>query len=483
MSGLMSRGVILAVSRLSNFAILVLSPLLLVRILDIESYGSYQEFMVYATLFVMICGFGIDSSLAYFLPRYPNLERQFVSQNSALVLIFSSACLSVFLVAHDLFLKIASYDFTLPLAAYVFCYVNLNWPEFYWIAKRRTDLVLYYSAGRLIARVAVLLVVAYVTRDVMTIIWSLVCVEAVRLIVVAIYMLRADLLVLAPDWDRIKEQIQFVSPIGLAGLLQQTSRNIGKLFVGSVLGPIALAYYAVASYMLPIVRVVRSSIADVVFPELVRAGNNPQAALRLWQRSNIVFCFLLFPPFVLLTHYAELFVTTLFTDEYLPAVPVLQVYALWLLRRCFTMDVLLRTRGKSGFMLTGTVLSTAINVILMIAMYQWLGLIGPAIAYVIAEFALEGYYAFLVSKEFKLSFATIIDWHSVWRVTAGCLAGIPVLIAGAYLPGPELITAALSSLAFVAISWLVAYHLGVTDIGRVTSFVLSTILRRRRPVQ
>ncbi len=473
MSGLMSRGVVLTASRLSNFAILLLSPLLLVRILDIESYGRYQEFMIYATLFVMICGFGIDSSLTYFLPRYPNQKRQFVSQNSALILVYSSTCISLFLFARKPFLEIASYDFTLPLAAYVFCFVNLNWLEYYWIVKRRTDLVLYYSAGRLFVRVTVLLVVAYMTRDVETILWSLVYVEASRLFVVAAYLLRTNLLTFAMDWARIREQLRFVGPIGLAGILQQASRNIGKLFVGSVLGPVALAYYAVASYILPIVMVIRGSIADVIFPELVRAKDDPQVALRLWQRSNVVFCFLLFPLFVLLMHYAELFVTTLFTDEYLPAVPVFQVYALWLLRRCFTMDVLLRTRGKSGFMLTGTGLSFAINLTLMVALYRWLGLIGPAVAYVGAEILLEIYYATLVKKEFKLNIGTLVDWRGILRVGAGCLAGIPLLIAAEYIPGPELVRAAVASLAFVVVCWLVAYRLGVTDIGRIARFALS----------
>ena len=479
MSGLMSRGVILTASRLSNFAVLVFSPLLLVRILDVEGYGNYQEFMVYATLFVTICGFGIDSSLTYFLPRYPNQERLFVSQNSILILVYSSACLSLFLLARQPFLSIASYDFAIPLAAYVFCFVNLNWLEYYWIARRRADLVLYYSAGRLLARVSVLLIVAYATNDIYSIIWSLVCVEALRLVIVAALLLRARLLKWSLDRDRLLEQIRFVSPIGLAGLLQQTSRNIGKLFVGSVLGPVALAYYAVASYVLPIVQVIRGSIADVIFPEMVRERDDPDRALQLWQRTNIVFCSLLFPPFVLMTHYAELFVTTLFTEDYLPAVPVFQVYLLWLIRRCFTTDVLLRTRGKSAFMLTGTATSIAVNLGLMVLFYQWFGLIGPAVAYIGAEFLLELYYVTLVKKELNVSINRLVDWQKIVYVGSGCVAGLPLLVAAKYLPGPELVSAVSASLAYVAVSWLIAYHLGVKDIGRIAMFALSVVRRPR----
>lgn len=481
MSGLMSRGAILTASRLSNFAILMLSPLLLVRILDVASYGRLQEFMIYATLFASICGFRIDASLTYFLPRYPDQERQFVSQNSALILIFSSACIALFLFARKPFLEIATYDFVFPLAAYVFCFVNLNWLEYYWIAKRRTDLVLYYSAGRLLVRVAVLLSVAYLTRDVEAILWSLIGVEALRLFLVAAYLLRANLLTVDLNWARTKEQMRFAGPVGSSGLLQQASRDIGKLFIGSVMGPGALALYAVASYLLPAVRVMIGSITDVVFPEMVRVKNDPKSALRLWQRSNVVFCFLLFPPFVLLTYHAELFVTTLFTDEYLPAVPVFQVYALWLLRRCFSTDVLLRSRGKTAFMLAGTGLSVAINLTLMVVLYRWFGLIGPAVAYIAGEILLEIYYAALVKKEFGLSIATLVDWTGIFRVGVGCLAGIPLLIVADRVPGPELLRAAMASFAFIVVCWLVAYRLGVVDIGRVVGFALSPVRRSTPP--
>ena len=420
MSGLMSRGAILTASRLSDIAILMLGPLFLVRILDVESYGKYQEFMIYATLLISICGFGIDASLTYFLPRYPHEERKFVSQTSILILVYSSACIGLLIFARQPFLEIASYDYVLPMAAYVFCFVNLNWLEYYWIAKRRPDLVLYYSAGRLMVRVTVLLFVAYLTRDVKTILWSLVGVEALRLSLVAAYLLRAKLLTVAMDLARTKEQVRFAGPVGLAGLIQQASRNIGKLFVGSILGPAALAFYAVASYLLPVVRAVIGSIWAVVFPELVRVRDDPDGALRLWQRSNVVFCALLFPSFVLLIYYAELFVTTLFTDKYVAAIPVFQIYAFWLLRRCFNTDVLLRTRGKTGFMLTGSAMSVVINLALMIVLYRWLGLIGPAVAFIAAEILLELYYATLVMREFGLNVAKLVEWGGVsasvaWR--------------------------------------------------------------------
>jgi hypothetical protein len=151
-----------------------------------------------------------DTSLTYFLPKHPDRERLFVSQTTLLILVFSSLCLLAVLAARPLFLAVTSFDFVLPLVTYVFFFANLNWVEYYWLAKRRTDLVLYYSAARLFARVAVLLTVAYLTRDVMIIIWSMVCVEALRFVLVAFFAARAGLLnVLITDQDTMTSGAPF----------------------------------------------------------------------------------------------------------------------------------------------------------------------------------------------------------------------------------------------------------------------------------
>lgn len=475
MSSLISRGAVLTASRLSNFGILLLSPLILVRILDVDSYGQYREFMIYAMIFISFCSFAFDSCLTYFIPKFPDREIAFVSQSSVLILIISASVLALLFLLRPYFQAITNYDFTVPLAAYVFCFVNLNWLEYYWIAKRRTDLVLYYSAIRLLVRIGTLVLVAYLTRDLTLIIWSIVGVEAVRLLIVAACLLRVRMFTFHWRASELKEQIRFASPIGLARVVQHASRDIGKLFIGSLLGPAALAYYAVGGYLLPFVRMTRSSIADVVFPELVRTRHRPEGMVRLWQRSNVMYCVLLFPAFVVFWHYAELIVETLFTKAYLVAVPIFQVHLLYLLRRCFNMDVLLRTRGKTGFVLTGTVLSLALNTVLMVLFYRLLGFIGPAVAFVVSEVLLEIYYGSRLMREMKLSPAQLVDWAGVWKVSAGCLAGLPALLLADMLPGPELLRASLSGLAFVAICWGVAFRLGVADIGRLVSFALTRL--------
>ena len=57
MSSFISRGAVLASARLLNQALALLSPLLLVRLLDIVEYGRYRQFMSVAMLVTSIGGF------------------------------------------------------------------------------------------------------------------------------------------------------------------------------------------------------------------------------------------------------------------------------------------------------------------------------------------------------------------------------------------------------------------------------------------
>jgi O-antigen/teichoic acid export membrane protein len=441
------------------------------------AYGQYQEFTIYAVLLTGVCSLAVDSSLTYFLPRFPDRERSFVLQTSVITLVISSIGVVALLLFRPLFLRLTTYDFTFPLAAYVFFFVNLGWLEYYWIAKRRARAVLYYSAIRLILRVLVLLGAAYLTHDVLTIVWSMAAFEALRVLWAFIYCARRGLFRGELGWPGVVEQLRFSAPIGTASLLQNAGRNIGKIFISGTLGPVALAYYAIGSYLIPIIRLMRSGISDAIYPELVAAQDQRGVAVRLWQRVNVLNCVMFFPAFVVLLFYAEEIIATMFTQEYLPAVPVFCVFAFFLLRRCFNTDVLLRTAGRTGFMLWGTIGSLVLNMLLIVALSGPLGMIGPAVAFLLAEIALESFYATRMSRMLGLSLASFADWPSIARVAASCLLALPILVGFEYLPGPEIVRAIVAATLYFSAVFLIAYRLGVADIGRVAGFAWSRFHR------
>jgi O-antigen/teichoic acid export membrane protein len=185
-----------------------------------------------------------------------------------------------------------------------------------------------------------------------------------------------------------------------------------------------------------------------------------------------------FPAFVLLVYYSKQIVTTLFTSAYLPAVAIFNVYAFFLLRRCFSTDSLLRTTGRTGFMLWGTIGALTTNILLILLLSRTMGMIGPAIAFIAAEVALELYYAQQARRVLKLSVANLADWGSIARIVAACVLAFPIPIGFSLLPGPELVRITVASPIYFTVVLLLAYRFGVTDVGRVVGYAWSRIRGR-----
>ena len=61
----------LASARLLNQALALLSPLLLVRLLESSEYGRYRQFMAIAMLITSLGGFALSANLNYLIARSP----------------------------------------------------------------------------------------------------------------------------------------------------------------------------------------------------------------------------------------------------------------------------------------------------------------------------------------------------------------------------------------------------------------------------
>ncbi|MGH8569907.1 MAG: hypothetical protein ACREXU_18360, partial [Gammaproteobacteria bacterium] len=106
MSSTISRFLVLAFARFTNYAILLVSPIVFVRILDQHAYGQYREFVVYALTLATVLGFSVKTSILYFIPKDPDNERKYVTQTA--LFIFASSVLGlgiVYATRHIVFTK------------------------------------------------------------------------------------------------------------------------------------------------------------------------------------------------------------------------------------------------------------------------------------------------------------------------------------------------------------------------------------------
>jgi O-antigen/teichoic acid export membrane protein len=413
-----------------NQGLLLISPMLLTRMLSVEEFGQYREFLLYATVLDVIAGYNISSSLLRFVAHQPEHRQQFVDQALYMMIVTSTLVLAATAVLNWMFDGALVGGYMLPLALYLFFYVNFDVWEHMWLAQRRVGAVWAYTAGRLLARMITVVTAAALTGSVQVIIWSLIALEAVRFVISLIVWARHRQRGEPRLESGLREQLRFVAPAGTAHVLISLNKQMGSLYVAKFLGPVGLAHYAIGTYLRPIITVLRSSLSDALLPEMASRHRSQQHAdsLLLWRRMTIVAGIMLIPSAVLLGRFADTIVVTLFSEEYRAAVPVFQICLFVLFREVFDFAVPLRAMNRTAPIMYSNMVSLVVNAILLTILLPTMGLLGAALAYVIAR-AIEGVYlGWQTAKACEVRARELIKWGDVGKVAlAAALASVTLI--------------------------------------------------------
>ena len=439
MSGLGNRTAILTLARLASYGLQLISPIFLVRLLTVEDFGRYREFLLYASILQAFAQFSINDSLLYCVPANPGSPWRLARQTTLLTL-----CSSLLVV-----LVLAALDgasgghlvngYLVPLVAYTLLSVNLDFWEYFWLANGKAKPVFFYSAGRLAVRVLVVVVTAAVTHDFRVVIWALVVLEGARFLSAAIAMLIFDRSrrepALREPW---RDQLRFCIPSGIASLLAMLNRNISNVIVARSLGAVALAQYAIGRFGEPVVSTVRNSVSAVILPEMVRkdrAGSERSpggAALALWQKATVVNTIMLFPIVVLVARYAEPLVTLVFGPNYVSAALIMQIYMLVVIRECFDFAPALRAVNRTRPLVESNVAGLLACTVAMLSLIPVAGLAGAMIAFVIASYIDVSWLAWRTVQAYGVSVSELLPWRSIAKTALAAAVASLIIVSSVW---------------------------------------------------
>jgi O-antigen/teichoic acid export membrane protein len=429
MAGLGNRAVALTLSRLANYGLMLIGPIIVVRLLSVHDFGRYREFLLYASL-LQVCGmFTIRDGLLYFIPAHPQSPWRIVRQ-TVLLTGLTSAITVLLLFAGDRLTGGALVgEYLAPLVAYTLFSVNLDFWEYFWISRHRPAAVFLYSAGRLLARLLVVVIAAALTHDVTIIVWSLVALEGVRLIGSGVVLFVLDKARHEPPIaDGWRDQLRFCIPSGVASLLATASRNLSNVVVAKTLGAGALALYTIGRFSEYVVLAARNSLTAVVLPEMVRRDRESTGdRLALWKQAIVVNTIFLFPVAVLLARYAEPLVVMLFGESYRSAAVLMQIYMFVVVRECFDFAPPLRALNRTGPLVTSNLAALVAGAVALVVLLPLAGLAGAMIAFVVATFVDAGYLCWRVCRLYGVRLRDILPWYTVAKAAlAAAVAGLVV---------------------------------------------------------
>jgi O-antigen/teichoic acid export membrane protein len=459
---------------------MLISPVILVRFLSVAQFGIYREFLMYGSILTSIAAFNINNSLMYFIPAHPGSAWRFVHQSTCLVAANSLLVIGLTAALNLVTNQAIVGQYMLPLAAYTFFFVNVDFWEYQWLSQRQPQRVLIYTVTRLAVRVAVVVTAAALSRGVDTIIWWLVGFEGVRMAASFIAWRLTSTPAGKPLPGSWRLQIMSCLPLGGSLILTTLLRNAGGLFVTKLIGAAALAQFTVGTYVAPIVVVLRNSISDALLPEMsARRVAEPGHALQLWQKSTVVFAMLLLPAAVLLIRFAKPLIVTLFSAAYSEAIPVFQLYALLLVRECADFGVLIRAVDRNQLLLRGNLLALAVNLALLAVLVPLLGLRGAVLAYLCARFAEGLFQLWQVSELFRIAMGKLLPLASILRVSAAAVLAFTVL-SGRFWDSVGLLGLVCGSLGYLTVFAVLLWLFRVPEARDVGARVLKLLMVRFR---
>jgi O-antigen/teichoic acid export membrane protein len=450
MRGMAHQAAILTVSRIANYGLMIISPVILVRFLTVVDFGRYREFLLYASLVQTAAYFGLSESLLYFVPLHTASMWRVVRETTLLTAYISLLIVGVVVALQLLIPGGVVGPYLVPVVLYVLLSVNLDWWESLWLATHRPVPVFVYTGARLLARMLVVVSVAIMTHNVWAIIWSLVMLEGLRFAGAFVAWTTADRSRLEPQiGDLRREQLRFCVPFGLATLLLLLSRNLGNVVIVKYLGVAALAWFTIGTYGEPIILALRDSISRVLLPQLVRRSQGD--ALRLWYRATIINCVLLFPTAAVVAWYAGPLIVKAFGPAYRPAIPVLQWYSLVIVRACFDFSPLLRAINKTRPFVPIGIAAMLANGVALAVLLPVTGIVGAAIGLCAANLVEVICLGFSVNRLYRCGLRGIVPWTAVAKVGLCAAAGAAVAFGVTFAWRASVLGAACGTLLYAVV--------------------------------
>jgi len=241
-----------------------------------------------------------------------------------------------------------------------------------------------------------------------------------------------------------KRILEYSLPITLTSTSANIDRNLDTILVGFFIGPMAVAFYTVGKQVISFIETPVSALGFSLSPsyESQRAQGNPDVAAKIYEEGMVHTLLLYIPASAGLIIISEPFVLLIFGEEYLGAVSVLQVlavYAVFLAMVKITgsgLDFLGKAKQRSII----RAITTILNVILNLILIPTLGVVGAAIATLISYsiYSLSNVYLmhaelpinsrYLLSSISKIILITLVMAISVYSVISYANS-VPTLIS------------------------------------------------------
>lgn len=442
--------------RMLAFLVAFFTPVVLARVFDQASFGTYKQiFLIYATI-QGVAQLGMAESLFYFIPIDQERGGRYVCNSLMVLAGAGAACLAALWLgrAHIAgWLRNEAVARYVPLIGlYLLVMLVAAVLEIVMISRKRHVWAAGSYALSDMLRAVLLIVAAAAFRGLSWVMLAILVFGCARLAAALLYLRREFGAALRPDAGLLRRQFGYALPFELAVLVEAAQANFHSWAVSYHFSAAVFAIYAVGCLQLPFVDFVASPACNVM---MVRMGEELREGRRhlvahIWQDTTRKLGLIFIPIFILLFVSAREIILLLFTRRYIESVPIFMLWSTMTLLAVIQTDGLLRVYAETRFILLMNVIRLGVIAGLINWAISSFHLLGAVLVTVLATAVAKSLALVRARALMGVGIGGVLPWRSLaTTIAAGCAAALPALAIKRFVILPNLPLLALIGSAYM----------------------------------
>ncbi len=414
----------LTLSKGIRTVVMMVVVMVMTRIVSKEVYGTYRQLITLSTIILAIAPLGIPVTVSYYYKNIDLRKRHVLISNTIMI---SLAC---GVVSTLLFIVFRSQiagsmnilninEYLIGFSMYIFILVASSFIENLFVCAEFAKKFSIYNIIYYFLFIIVIISAVYRYDRLSTIIFIMAVLEALRFVLLLLWIWNRLHIKLSLDFKFIKEQFIYCIPVGLVGIMQVLNTHLDKLIISGYFTPSQFAIYSTGTMEIPIVGLVTVSLATAALPHMSKEYNTNHdisKALQIWGKITIIGSAIIFPVFFIVGFYNKAYVGFLFSEKYFSCIPIFLVRLLRLPLSCTIFGNILIIMGKQKVTIYNMIVSIAVNILFNIILIPPLGMMGATISGVIMHITIIYLQLYQISKYTKVKIRYILPYLKLFKI-------------------------------------------------------------------
>ena len=418
---LRAQSIIMTLARVLRTVLTIGIPIVLVRVLDQETFGAYKQIGLLASTALVVLNFGLPASLYYFVPRMPERSQTFMVQTALVFSIVSVAAGVALALGGAVLARIfgpQAAEYSVWLGTMVALSITAML-DVAMVVDRRVRLAAAVSAVLDATHGLLIIATALVTRNLHWILAAASLSLALRVVVLALYIRwRGQITPTVVGGNTLIEQCRYALPYYGAELIELACDQFHAYYVAAKYDAAQFALYAVGTMQLPIIGHLMHSVGETIVLDGSKtyAAGNLQEMRRVWRRATYMLALVLMPLFFVLEVFARDIIEILFGVSYSASADVFRVFIITMPLSILLGSTLLRATGDLKQIMGANTIALLVTVGTLTLTGDWLGVVAAAWSVVLGNLALTAIVTYWILKRLKVAFGEYLEWRDIFFV-------------------------------------------------------------------